>query len=119
MLIEHHARAALALAEVPRDRQAHILAVLHRRLDRAAAIRRRDRAIREAFALIGGAPGSVRVLAQALLNFGANIYTCWRHLPAPPAHATPLHAAMFSACQSADDAGAKLPNERQIRRIVC
>lgn len=115
---EHPLRAALALAAVDAQRQGEIIAAVLKRMDRPAAIRRRDRAIREAFALIGSAPGSVRVLAQALSDFSTRVWTCQRHLPEPPAHATPLHAALWRACQAADDAGARLPNERQVRRIV-
>lgn len=112
------AEAALQLASVPANRQAEIIDVVLDRLDYRAAISRRDAAIREAYGLIGSAQGSVRVLAQAMAEFSARVYPCWRHLSAPPAEATPLRAALFRACQAADDAGAYLPGERQIRRIV-
>lgn len=114
----HAAQAALSLVNTPREDQSRILRLVETRLDRPGAIRRRDEALRQAFSLIGAAPGSVRVLAGALAQFAANEWPCWRHLAEPPDHASPLRRHLFHACQAAADAGAELPGERQIRRIV-
>lgn len=116
--IEHAGRVALALAGVAAGQQAAILKALLNRLDRAEALARRDRAIREAHNLIGIAPGSVRILAKALIEFQARAWPQLRHLAEPPDDATPLRRAYFLACQAAEDAGADIPFERQIRRIV-
>lgn len=116
--IEHPIRAGLALAGVDAKRQGEIVSAVLNRLDRDSAIRRRNDALRRAFHLFAAGPGDARRLAEALREFSSRIYPGWRHLPTPPAYATPLRAALFEACQAADDAAAKLPDERQLRRIV-
>jgi hypothetical protein len=116
---EHVARVALVLAGTPADEQTRILAQLHHRLDRGAAIQRRDTWIREAFKLIGAAPGSVRILSQALAGYHRNTWPCRRYQADPPPHESPLRQAFFRACQACDDANCQIPGERQIRRIVC
>lgn len=116
--IEQAGRVALTLAGLPAAEQARILKALLSRMDRGEALARRDRAMRDAHTLIGVAPGSVRILARALGEFYARAWPQMRHLADPPADATPLRRACFFACQAATDAGADIPGERQIRRIL-
>lgn len=116
--IEHAGRVALTLAGLPAAEQRRIIKAMLFRLDRDEALARRNRAIREAHSLIGGAPGSVDILADALGEFQARAWPQLRHLAEPPPDATPLRRAYFFACQCAEDAGADIPGERQIRRIV-
>ncbi|MDP1906613.1 MAG: hypothetical protein Q8M09_20635 [Pseudomonadota bacterium] len=116
MFPEHHlaARIALSLAGVDRQRQDAILSELATRLDRAAALARRDEAINRAHRMVG----HIRVLAGALHSYSVNVWPTVRHLPSPPPGETPLQTCFFLACQAADDAGAEIPGNRQVRRIV-
>lgn len=111
---ERVASLALTLAGVPASAQPEIIERLCRRLDRAEAMARRDTAIREAHRLVG----SPRKLTQGLHDFYARAWPYQRHLIAPPADASPLRRAYFIACQGSEDAGADMPGERQIRRII-
>lgn len=118
LLIDRAARAALVLAEVPRDRQESILLHLADRLDPEAARRRRDGWLRQAHELIGNASGSVVILARALADYHRNIWPSVRHLPALPGGSPALRIALFNVCQACAEAGADIPGERQVRRIV-
>lgn len=115
---EHAARTALALANVPPAEHAAIITTLHYRLDRAAAEARRNEAIREAYALIGGSPGDMKILSRTLHNFYALNWPRVRHLAEPPEEYKPLFRACFRACQAADDSGRGIPGRRQLERIV-
>lgn len=112
--LEHIARTALSLAGVDAAAQRRVLDELPRRLDRAAARARRDAAIRDAHRIVG----SPRKLAEQLHDFYARAWPHQRHLIAPPDDATPLRRAFFFACQGAEDAGADIPAERQLRNII-
>lgn len=112
--LEHVARVALALAGVDGAAQRRVLDELPRRLDRDEAMARRDAAIREAHRIVG----SPRKLAEQIHDFYARAWPHQRHLIAPPDDATPLRRAFFSACQGAEDAGADIPGERQLRNII-
>lgn len=111
---ERAARVALALAGVDAAVQRVVLEELPLRLGRDEALARRNEAIRVAHRLVG----SPRKLAQGLRDFYGRIWPNQRHLIAPPADATPLRRAFFLACRGAEDAGADMPGERQIRRII-
>jgi hypothetical protein len=110
----HPAAVALSLAGVDASMQKAILRQVAHRLDRTAAIQRRDKALREAFHLVG----HVRILAGALTAYRASVWPCVRHLAQAPAADTPLRQAFFRACQASDDAGVVIPGARQIRRLV-
>jgi hypothetical protein len=116
---KHAITTALSIAGIAPADQAAIVAQVFHRLDRGAAIQRRDTWIREAFKLIGAAPGSVRILSQALAGYHRNTWPCRRYQADPPPHESPLRQAFFRACQACDDANCEMPGERQIRRIVC
>ncbi|MDP1646076.1 MAG: hypothetical protein Q8L71_11350 [Thiobacillus sp.] len=108
------ARVALTLAGVDAAAQRRALDALPLRLDRAAALARRDAAIRDAHRLVG----NPRLLTAALHEFYARAWPQLRHLVTPPDDAAPLRRAYFFACQACDDAGADMPGLRQIRRII-
>lgn len=115
MINDHHpAAVALSLAGVDASMQKAILRQVAHRLDRAAAIQRRDKALREAFQLVG----HVRILAGALTTYRASVWPCVRHLAQAPAGDPPLRQAMFKICQAAEDAGVGIPAYRQLRRLV-
>lgn len=114
----HAARVALALAGVDLAAQARVLLQLELRLDRQAALSRRDHYLREAFELFGAHPGNVRLLADAINRYASTVWPCVRHLPDPRPDDRPLYRAFFRACQAAEDAGAAIPGARQIRRVV-
>ncbi|MDO9225637.1 MAG: hypothetical protein Q8M09_05955 [Pseudomonadota bacterium] len=107
-------RLALSLASVSLEVQARILGLLETRLDRAAALQRRDEAIRLAHRMTG----HIGVLAAALHHYHLNTWPAVRHLPEPPPNETPLRIAFFEACLAASDGGLEIPGPRQIRRIV-
>jgi hypothetical protein len=117
-LFDHAARAALALAGVPVERQQDILRELAVRLDREVAIRRRNYWFRQAYDLIGHEKGSLEILANALADYHARVWPRRWHAAEPSATDSPLHRAFFFACQAAADAGAPIPGPRQIRRLV-
>lgn len=114
----HAASIALALAGVDAGVQSRVLDMLPHRLDNEAAIRRRDYWLRQALNLIGHAPGSVRILAEALQSYSASHWPAHRHLAEPPQGATPLRACLFHVCAASADAGRDVPGYRQVRRIV-
>lgn len=116
--MEHIARTALALAGIPADRQVEIIGEVERRLDRDSAVARRNYWLRTAHDLLGGAPGDVRLLADAIGRYQTTTWPCVRHLAAPRAEDKPLQQAFFRACQAADDAGAPIPCKRQLYRVV-
>ena len=78
----HAARVALALAGVDLAAQARVLLQLELRLDRQAALSRRDHYLREAFELFGAHPGNVRLLG---VFAAARAAARWR-----ACHAVPL-----------------------------
>lgn len=111
---EHAARVALVLAGVDAAAQRRVLDELPRRLDRAEARERRNAAIRNAHNLVG----NIGRLHKELHDFYARAWPHQRHLIAPPADATPLRRAYFFACQGSEDAGADMPCEKTIRRVI-
>lgn len=115
---EHAARTALSLANVPPAQHAAIITTLHDRLDRPAALARRNRWIVEAYNIIGAGPADAEILRGAMHRFYAEAWPRLRHLSEPPQTDTPLRRAYFMACQAADDAGVGIPDLRQLRRIV-
>lgn len=112
------ARVALALAGVDAGVQTRILDMLPHRLDREAAIRRRDYWLRQALDLIGHTPGSVDVLGRSLQSYSASTWPMHRHLAEPPQGTRPVLVCLFHVCAASADAGRDVPGERQVRRIV-
>jgi hypothetical protein len=111
---EHTARTVLSLAGVNPAEQAAILDELARRLDRTAALARRDYWINRAAEQVG----NVGTLARLMHRFRSNAWPNLRHLPGPPANETELRKIFFWVNQAIDDMGADVPGERQLRRII-
>lgn len=115
--IDRIARVVLAIAGVSSQSHSSVIGELFARLDKDAARRRRDIALREARDILRAAGGSVELLSVALARYRANTWPTVRHLPEPPA-GPHLAICYWRACRAAEDAGIGLPGYRQLRRIV-
>jgi len=131
---EASARIALSLAAayqragrtLDAAAQREIVSELSSRMDRSAALRRRDDALRRAFNLLVrlfGEDASVRMLSESLQKFETSVWPNWRWCAQPPDDASPLRRELFDACQAASAAPIpsgvlNLPGKRQLYRVV-
>ena len=90
-----------------------ILAETRRSVERADAIKRRNQSLQRAYAMIG----DVVSFENSLNSFYLHKWPIWR-LSAPES-VTELQRELYAACQAIADGNLSVPQERQLRRIVC
>lgn len=114
----YSALAALAEAGIGPAEQVDIMRRLYRRLDKAEAKARRNRAIMDAVDMVGSVPA----IANALDEYRARSWPYVRHLSRPPEAYTPLNRCYFevclASCDHACDINAATPCDRTIQRVV-
>ena len=117
---ESAARAALRVArrwqsagrKLDADVERDVLREVRLVTDKQEAKRRRNDALKQAFALLG----NVGILHRNLIRFATGTWPLWRL--SIPDSATPLQYALADICAASEDGNLTIPGKRQLRRIV-